>query len=96
MLHDEHVGGVGAEGDAVLFEGLEDAAAEFAEDGIFLVDADADADGVGDDAAGDGVDAGDVGVGDGDLFEGGIVADGEGGGAQDARGLCRGRRWRRR
>ncbi len=29
------------------------------------------------------VDAGDVGVGDGDVFEGGVVADGEGGGAEE-------------
>ena len=82
-VHEEHIGGVGAQRDGVLLEGLEDAAAEFAEDGVFLVDGDVDADGVGDDAAGDGVDAGNFGIGDGGVFEGGVVADGEGGGAQD-------------
>ena len=72
---DEHVGGVVAEGDAFFFEGDDDAAAEFAEDAVALVGADADLDGVGDGAAFDLVDAEDDGVGDGDVFEDGVVAD---------------------
>ena len=58
-----------------FFEGEDDAAAEFAEDGVALVGADADLDGIGDGAAFDLVDAEDDGVGDGDVFEGGVVAD---------------------
>ncbi len=80
---DEHVGGIVAEGDAVFFEGEDDAAAEFAEDAVTLVGADADLDRVGDGAAFDLVDAEDVRVGDGDVFEGGIVADAGGDGAEE-------------
>ncbi len=80
---EEDVVGIGAEGDGVLFEGEEDAAAEFAEDCVFLIDGDTDADGIGDDAAIDGVDAGDDGVGEGYLLECGIVSDGQGGRAED-------------
>ena len=83
MVHEEDVVGVGAEGDGVLLECLEDAAAEFAQDGVLVVDGDADADRVGDDAAGDGIDAGDDGVGEGDLQEGRIVAHGQGGKAKE-------------
>ncbi len=72
---DEHVGGVVAEGDAVLFEGEDDAAAEFAEDAVALIGSDADLDGVGDGAAFDLVDAEDDGVGDGDVFEDRVVSD---------------------
>src|ERR1700710_468600 len=72
---DEHVGGVVAEGDAFFFEGQDDAAAEFAEDAVALVGADADLDGIGDGAAVDLVDAEDDGVRDSDVFEGGVVAD---------------------
>lgn len=78
MLHDEHVVEVGAEGNALGFEGLDDADAQLAEDTVFLVGTDADGDGVDDLAAFDLINAGDVGVGDDDLFEGGIVADFEG------------------
>jgi hypothetical protein len=72
---DEHVGGIVAEGDAFFFEGEDDAAAEFAEDAVALVGADADLDGIGDGAAVDLVDAEDDGVGDSDVFKGGVVAD---------------------
>ena len=72
---DEHVGGIVAEGDAVFFEGEDDAAAQFAEDDVALVGADADLDGIGDGAAFDLVDAEDDGIGDGDVLEGGVVAD---------------------
>ena len=58
-----------------FFEGEDDAAAEFAEDAVALVGADADLDGIGDGAAVDLVDAEDDGVGDGDVLEGGLVAD---------------------
>ena len=71
---DEHVGGVVAEGDAVLFEGEDDAAAQFAEDAIALVGADADLDGIGDGAAFDLVDTEDGRVGDGNVFEGSVIA----------------------
>ncbi len=67
---DEHVGRIVAERDAVFFKGEDDAAAEFAEDAVALVGANADLDGIGDGAALDLVDAEDVGVGDGDVFEG--------------------------
>src|SRR5260370_15508018 len=72
---DEHVGGVGAEGDAFFFEGEDDAAAQFPQDDVALVGVDADLDGIGDGAAFDLVDAEDDGVGDGDGFEAGVVAD---------------------
>jgi hypothetical protein len=71
---DEHVGGIGAEGDAFFFEGENDAAAKFAEDAVALVDAHADLDGVGHGAAIDLVDSGHDGVGDSDVFEDGVVA----------------------
>src|SRR5258707_50498 len=71
---DEHVGGVGAEGDSFFFEGEDDAATKFAEDAVALVDAHADLDGVGDGAAIDLVDSGDDGVGDSDVLEAGVVA----------------------
>ena len=73
VLHDEHVGGVGAERDAFALECLDDAAAEFAQDGILLADADADADGVDDLATFDLIEAGDVGIRHGDLGEGGVL-----------------------
>src|SRR5260370_20008511 len=66
---DEHVGGIGAEGDAFSFEGENDEAAKFAEDAVALVDAHADLDGVGHGAAIDLVDSGDDRVGDSDVFE---------------------------
>jgi hypothetical protein len=72
---DEHVGGVVAEGDAVVFEGEDDPAAEFAEDTVALIGANADLYRVGDGAAFDLVDAEDDGIGDGDVLEGGVVAD---------------------
>ena len=72
---DEHVGGIVAERDAFFFEGEDDAAAQLAEDGVALVGADADLDGIGDGAAFDLVDAEDDGIGDDDVFEGGVVAD---------------------
>ena len=71
---EEHVGGVVSEGDAVFFEGENDAAAELAEDGVALVGASAELDGIGDGAAFDLVYSQDVGVGDGYVLEGGIVA----------------------
>lgn len=74
LLGDEHVGG-DAEGNALLLEGEDDAAAEFAEDAVALVGADAGVDEVDDFATADVVDAEDVGVGDGDVLEGGILAD---------------------
>jgi hypothetical protein len=80
---DEHVGGVVAEGDAIFFEGDDDAAAEFAEDAVTLVGPDTDLDGVGDSAAFDLVDTKDDRVGDGDVFEDGVVADVAGYLAQD-------------
>ena len=58
VLHDKQAVGIRAQRDGVLFERLQDAAAQFAEDRVLLVDADADADRIGDDATGDGVDAG--------------------------------------
>ena len=54
---EKHVGGVVAEGDAVFFEGEDDAAAEFAEDAVALVGADAELNEVGDVAAVDLIDA---------------------------------------
>jgi len=83
VFHEEHVGGLGAERDGVALEGFEDSAAEFAQDGVFLADANAEADGVDDLAAFDVSEAGDVGIGEGDLLEGGIVADLEGDLAED-------------
>lgn len=74
LLHDQHVGG-DAEGDALFLEGEDDAAAEFAEDAVALVGADASVDEVDDFAAADIVDAEDFGVGDGDVLEGGVLAD---------------------
>jgi len=72
---EEQVGGVVAEGDAIFLEGEDDAAAEFAEDGVALHGAGAELDRVGEGAAFDLVDAEDVGVGDGDVFVGGVVAE---------------------
>ena len=71
---DEHVGGVVAEGNAVFFEGEDDATAEFAQDDVALVGVDADLNGIGDGAAFDLVDAEDNGIGDGDVLEVGLVA----------------------
>ncbi len=78
MLHDEHIGGVGAEWNAFDLEGLDDTTAQLAKDAVFLIGADPNADGIGDFAAFDLVYAGDVGIGHDNLFEGGIVADFEG------------------
>jgi len=89
VLHDKQAVGIRAQRDGVLFERLQDAAAQFAEDRVLLVDADADADRIGDDATGDGVDAGNVGIGDCDLFEGRVIANGEGGGAQNPEDFVR-------
>jgi hypothetical protein len=72
---DEHVGRVVAEGDAILFEGEDDASAQFAEDAVSLIGTDADLDRVGDGAAVDFVDAKNDRVGDGDVLERGVVAD---------------------
>ena len=69
--------------DRILLEGLQDAAAKFAQDGILLVDADANRDRIGDDAARDAVDTRNVRVSDCDVFECGVVANGKRGGAQD-------------
>ena len=71
---DEHVGGVVAERDAVFFKGEDDTPAQLAKDGIALVGADAELDGVGDGAPFDLVDAEDDGIGDSDVLERGIVA----------------------
>ena len=84
VFHDEHVGGIGAQRNAVFFKGLEDSAAEFAEDGVFLVDAHAHADRIGNDTAGDGIYSGNIRIGLCHIFEGGIVADGERSRAEDA------------
>ncbi len=75
VLHDEHVGGVGAERDSFCLEGLDDAEAQLAEDAVLLVGAHADVDGIEDLAAFDLIDSGNIGVGDDYLFEGGVVAD---------------------
>ena len=74
FLHNEQAGVV-AKRDAVGLEGLEDAAAELAEDTVFLVGADTDVDRVDNFAAVDLIDAEDVGVGDDDVFEGRVGAD---------------------
>src|SRR5271154_3811812 len=79
----EHVGGVVAKGDALFLEGKDDAAAEFAEDEVALVGADADLNEVGDGAAFDLIDAEALGVGDGDVLEVGVVAEVVGDFAED-------------
>lgn len=78
-LDDEGAVG-GTEGDLLLVEGEQDAAAEFAHDAVALVDHDADVEGIDDLVAADLVDAEDVGVGDDDVLEGLVLAglDGEG------------------
>jgi hypothetical protein len=87
-LHDEQAG-VGAEGDTAGFEGEDDAAAELAQDAVFLVGADAEVDGVNDGAAVDFIDAEDCGVGDDDVLEGGVLADGGGDFAEESDDLIR-------
>ena len=82
VLHDEHVGGVRAERDAIALEGFDDAAAELAENTVLLVGSDADDDGVDDLAAFDGVEARNIGVGHDDLLEGGVIANLGGNGAE--------------
>jgi hypothetical protein len=72
---DEHVGGIVAERDAVFFKGEDDAPAQFAQNDVALVGADADLDGIGDGAAFDLVDAEDDRIGDCDVLEVGVVAD---------------------
>ena len=72
---DEHVGRIVSQGNALFFEGHDDAATQRAEDDVALVGPDANLDRVGDGAAFDLVDAEDGGVGDHDVFEGGVVAD---------------------
>ena len=76
-LHDEEAG-VGAEWYAFGFEGEDDAAAEFAEDGIFLIRLDPEIDWVEDGSAIDLVYTKDGWVGDDDVFELRVVADGRG------------------
>ena len=74
LLHEEHVGG-DAEGNALFLEGEDDAAAQFAEDWVALIGADANVDGIDDFATVDLVYAENVGIGDGDVFEGRVAAD---------------------
>lgn len=88
LLHDQHVGG-DAEGDAFLLEGEDDAAAEFAEDAVALISADAGVDEVDDFAATNVVDAEDFGVGDGDVLKGGVLADVGGQFAEDCHDIVR-------
>ena len=64
-----------AEGDSFFGEGQQDAAAEFAEDAVALVDHDPDVDGIEDFVAADLIDAGDVGVGHDDVLESFVFAD---------------------
>src|SRR3984885_16364308 len=71
---DEHVGGVGAERDAVFFKGEDDTAAEFAEDRVPLIGTDTELDRISDGAAFDLVDPEDDGIGDSDVFVGRSVA----------------------
>jgi len=82
LLHEEHVGG-DTERDALFLEGEDDAATKLAEDGVALIGADADVDGIDDFAAIDFVYTEDVGIGDGDVLEGAVAADLFGEGAED-------------
>ena len=69
-MQNEYVGWVVSERDAFALECEDDAAAQFAEDGVALVDTNADLNGVGDGAAFDLVYAQDDGVSDCYVLEG--------------------------
>ncbi len=73
----------GGQGDAFSLEGKKDAAAEFAHDGVALVDHHPDAYGVDDLIAADFVDAKDAGLGDEDVVKGFIFAQSGGQFAED-------------
>ena len=85
----EEVGGVDAQGDAFLLEGLNDTLAQGAEDAVFLVGPDAKIDRVHDLAAGDLVDARDVRISEDERLEGGVVADFHSDGGEDAEDVRR-------
>ena len=69
-MQDEHVSGVVSKGNTLALECEDDTAAQFAENTVSLIDADADLNGIGNGTAFDLVYAQNDRVGDGDVLEG--------------------------